>query len=699
MRLSKILAVALACVFVSAAAAQKRSAPDLFKEAQELQNKGQWYDAIDLYLEALQVNPQYGQAMYNLALCHFALESYDLASEYATKAAKYVKNNPDVQNLIGMSLVSLGKVDEARGVFEGLLKDYPNDVNGMFGLAELDLLDGRISVAEGRYLEALKRDDKNKKALLSLALVSAETGKTDVSEGYIMQALTYYSGESEVHYLGSYLAARAGDFVVAEQRSRGALSINGNFDKAYALLASILYAQGKYNEALDVCDFRIGRKRDLTDAWYLKGLAQVKLGDSEAAITAFETGLSLDPQDETMRAALELLVKRDLPLEDVRRDGWAAFHFDKAREAERNFDSVSESYEYQRALSLAPSNATIRRSFAGMLERQGARELYLEQLKFLKETRQLAGGEKRTRDQVQDDDAIEAYESLLRNNLASRWGVDPFYLDKKRWNIGLYYTKRQIQLFHPDLEEISSQMAREIFSSIPSAYVDVQEQAVESYGEAFRLAREDKRDYFVVMAISETERTYSLDATIYSARTGTQTAQIRVYRTGNDRMAKCLQRFRQGVLDILPIRGKVLRNVQDKLLLDLGRNDGVMKGSEFDVVRRGAVFTKDTGPGVTYNKKDFLGTLKITAADEEISEGSYKKSGFYDTLNAGDEIILTKNPKKGEEDAFQDGRPAADSNGESATEEARKAEREALKESLKPSSRENDLIHLIRTIM
>ena len=304
---------------------------------------------------------------------------------------------------------------------------------------------------------------------------------------------------------------------------------------------------------------------------------------------------------------------------------------------------------------------------------------------------------------VDYDDAIENYESIMRNNISARWKIDPFYLDKTRWNIGIYYTKKPVQLFHADLEEISALAARTAFSGVPSTAVDVETDPVASYGEAFRLARTQGRDYFVIMTAEETERTYSIDATIYSARTGTKTSEIHVYRTGNDCMAKSLQRFRAGVLDILPIRGKVLQNVQGTLLLDLGKNDGISVDSEFNIIRKGGIETNDEGPGIKYNKKDLLGTVKVTACDEEISEGKYRKNGFYDTLNVGDEIILVKNKDGDKKDkdgnAATDSRPAADSEGKAATEAAAAAEKEAIKESLKPVSRENDLIHLIREIL
>lgn len=698
--------------------AEGRNAVELFSEGQELQSRRLWFDAMDLYREALSENPQYGEVWYNMALCTYALGSYDLCVQYADNAAKYSRNFSDIQNLKGIALISLGRLEEAKDVFVSVLKKYPNNIDARFGLAELDLLDGRISVAEGRYLDALKRDSSNRKALLSLALVSAEMGKNEASELYVKQALSFYSGEPEVHYLAAYLAAKNGEYKVAEQRARSAVQIDGDFDKAYSLLGQILFAQNRYEEVIDICDFRIGRKRNSSDAWYLKGLSQQKLGRFEQAIDTYGTGLTINSQDEVMRNALELLVSQTLTIEDPRRNSWAEYHSKKAVEFGRNFDGISERYEYQKALSVAPLNASIRQSFAQMLERDGLHELYIQQLKFIKENEELldngpsiqrdenSPAKKRTREQIRNDDALEAYESLMKNNISARWNLDPFYLDKTRWNIGIYYTKKPVQLLHADLEEISALSARAAFNGIPSAAVDVEANPVENYGEAFRLARNQGRDYFIIMTAEETERTYSIDATVYSARTGTKTSEIHVYRTGNDCMAKSLQRFRSGVLDILPIRGKVLQNVQGTLLLDLGKNDGIKVDSEFNIIRKGKIETNDEGPGIKFNRKDLLGTVKVTACDEEISEGKYSKNGFYDTLNAGDEIILVKNndDNSGESsaqngNAATDSRPAADADGKAATEAAAAAEKEAIKESLKPVSRENDLIHLIREIL
>ena len=156
---------------------------------------------------------------------------------------------------------------------------------------------------------------------------------------------------------------------------------------------------------------------------------------------------------------------------------------------------------------------------------------------------------------------------------------------------------------------------------------------------------------------------------------------------------------------MLPIRGTVLHNASNTLLVDLGKSDGVVKGAVFDVVKKGKIKTVDTGPGVNYNSNDILGTFTVDSTNEELAEGTYKKRGFYDTLNEGDEIILTRMPSDSSEVQSPDGnvvtdtRPAADSSGEPATKAAALAERESIKESFRVQAKESPLITMIQSIL
>lgn len=669
----KIVRVFLSVVlftFASLAFSESLSALKLFERGVQKQNIEDYYGASEDFQQALQANKSYGDAWFHLSQVTYAIGDYTLALSYLEEADKYAKNRTDIQNLKGMILIALGRLDDARKVFTEILKKYPNDIDSRFGLAELDLFTGSFIGAKNQYEDALKRQGNNRKALLSLALISSELGNQDTARKYIEQALRYHSGESEVHYLAAYLEAKRGNFGEAEKRTRAAVQINPEYTKAYVLLCSILYAQKKYDDVIDMCDYLISKKRNTTEAWYLKGLAQNRKGDWKSCVETWNMALSINPYDEVMRSGLELIIMKKLPVEDERRVTWADFHVQKAREYTKSYFGEKARYEYQRALKINPFDDAARSEFAQLLGNTGLNENYLNQLKFIKQNQEKLSDEsdetaKLSSEQKKVNDTIEAYESLMKYSLAAKWNVDPFYLDKTRWHIGLYYTKSPVQLLHCDAEEIAAGMCADIFSGIASTSVALENRAVSGYGEAYRLARKNNLDYFVILNIDETEREITLGATVYSARTGTETTKFSSFRTGNDKFSSVLRAFRRDLLAMLPVRGKILQRSVNDILVDLGTVEGMKKDVVLDVIKAGKITTSDKGLGVTYEEKNHLGTIKINRSGEEISQGTLDQNGFYDRVNVGDEVLVKFRPdEKTEEDAqIADNSPAAGENG------------------------------------
>ena len=658
----KLAGVLLALVFFAAlakpaqvSAAESKNILKLYKEAVEFQNEENWYTASQYYIEVVNSNPAFSDAWFRLADCSYHLGEYDLAFQYLESAEKYEKDRSEIKNLKGMILLALGRTDEARQIFNEVLKKYPNDIDAHFGLAEIELYDGKFSGAENQYTEALKRQNSNRKALLSLALVCAETKRYSQSEKYLRQAMQYYSGEPEVHYLAAIIYTMKGDYSDAEKHARIAVEIRGTYEQAYELLAQIVYLQHRYSEVIDLCDFIISRNRNSSAAWYLKGIAQSKLGNSDDAISTWDTGLTINPQDGLMRMMLELTAKNELDLDDARRKQWAAYHLNNARQYDSRYDKAGSTYEYQRALILDPSNTAARLAYADILELNGMHELYLDQLKFVQENT-----EKDISTELKD--TIEAYDSLLNNTLAKRWKVDAFYLDKIRWNIAIFYTENTSTFNHADSDRLTALACGDVFSGVAITSVKTQVTPVSGYGEAFKNARANNFDYFVMVSLSEGEDDVSLSATMYSGRTGTETFNEKYYATGNNRFPTVLRRFRNSVLEKLTVRGKILNRNGKTVLIDLGRSENIVKDAEFKIIRKGAVKTADSGSGLFFRDDDVVGMLVVTEAGEEVSEASIISHGFYDRINEGDELVLVSMPAQNSE-AGMDTVPNADEDG------------------------------------
>ena len=90
------IAFVLSALYLSAQ--RTSSALDFYNQAKERQNKRDWYAAVELYQEALKLNPSYGEAWFSLGECSYELGQYDLAVQYCDTAAKYIKNRTDVPN-------------------------------------------------------------------------------------------------------------------------------------------------------------------------------------------------------------------------------------------------------------------------------------------------------------------------------------------------------------------------------------------------------------------------------------------------------------------------------------------------------------------------------------------------------------------------------------------------------------------------
>lgn len=690
-----VLIVAFLCVASSfnVFAADENNVLKIYNQGVELQNEENWYGSAQYYLEVVNINPAFSDAWFRLAECSYRLGEYNLALDYLKNAEKYEKNNSNVQNLKGMILLALGKTEEAKTIFNEILKRFPNDIDSHFGLAEIELYDGKFSGAEHQYSEALKRQNTNRRALLALAVLCAETNRFTQSEMYIKQAMQYYSGEHEVHYLAAIIRMMQGDYKNAEKHARIAVEIKGSYEKAYRLLANIMYMQNRYVEVVDLCDYLIATNRKNSDAWYLKGIAENKLGKTSDAIKTWSTGLEINPNDEIMRMLLELTVKDNLELNDSRRAEWAKYHINNAVQYESRYDKAGSTYEYQRALMLNPTDSTARLAYANVLELNGMHEFYLAQLKFIKDT----SDSKLPRSL---EDTIEAYNSLLTNTLAKKWNIDTFYLDKIRWNIAVFYEENHSTFNHADSDRITALACGDIFSGIAITSVKTQVTPVNNYAEAFKNARQNNFDYFILVSLDESDDELTLSADMYSAKTGTKTFSKKYYATGNNRFSTVLRRFRSSVLDKLTVRGKILKRNGKVAVIDLGRSENIVKDAEFKIIKKDGLKISDSGSGLFYKDSDVVGTLSVTQAGEEISEANITSHGFYDKINEEDEVVLVKMPenKSGAEDGIDTVPNAAENGNQVVNNEVKDFDGKALVNEIKHVVEKPAIVELLRSI-
>ncbi|MDR3192229.1 MAG: tetratricopeptide repeat protein [Treponema sp.] len=600
-----------------------------------------WYAAAEAFMECLRLNPAHAEGTFALAECYYELEEFDEALVWVRKARLLARGDMAVANLEVSTLIALGRLDAAQSLIQDILSREPYNREALFASGEMEVARGQSAEAALRFREAVRRYPDDRRLLISLALVLGSLGDEENARLYIERALERHPEDYRVYYYAAYLDARAGRVREATRYAEDALRYRPGYGSALSLLASLRYRSGQYEEAIRLADTLIDRNREDISAWYLKGIAHVRMGRSADGIRIFSDALSIDGEDEFIRANLEDLLISATPIEDPQRQRWANWHFARGRDYRSRNLSDQALFEYRRGLRLNPY-ARDRRDYAEILRLQGYPSRYLEELRFLQDL----GQADRTL-----NDAVETYGSLLSNTLPRRWQIDPVEAVRPHWGIAVFSAASQSGFFHPDGAVSAAALIREFLNHDRNIVPMNLESRQPSFSQAYRIAREAGADYFLMVSVEENERDLSVKGELFVGRTGSPASSFSAYRTGPDRLRNAVRGLVEQLAASLPFRGELVLRRQAQGLIDKGRVDGLKPEQGFDVVKKGRVRVLNEGIGLVYSPEDVVGTFTITEADEEVAAGTLARNGFFDRIEAGDELILqdkTKEPPREE---------------------------------------------------
>lgn len=629
-----LAAFALAAVGAFAQESGAVSARAQYEAGVELLESGSTYRAVDAFMAAVAANPAYADAWAMLARCQYELGEYERAASFVAEAYKYGPRSPSLVTLEAFSRIGQGKLTEARALLDEALARLPNDRDARFGMALLDLRNGRPGDARARLSSSLKTAPRDPRALLSLALIAKAEGRVDETAAYLAEALRWTAGDPDASYAAAELYYERGDLAEAARLAGQAVRERPAHAGARRLLAALYYERGAIDEAREVLEGSIALDRDDARAWFLLGLVEQAAGRRAEAEYALSTLAALRPEDELARIALENLVIEGTGFEDPSRAGLAAWRFARAAEFERRLLYQKAMAEYRRGLLVDPYANPGRRRYAELLRGSGLPSSYLAELRFLddlgKSDRALA-------------DAIEIYDSLLAGSVGRDWNVglgartDPY-------RVSVFSVAPEASTYHPGGDLVVARYLRDSLAFEPGLAPERGVARVGGFADAYAVARESGAEWFVLVRVAETERDILVSAELRAARTGALAARVDAPRSGNDRVALATARVVQGIREAMPTRGSLLERRGDLALVGLGRADGVAVGDAFVVVRSGAVAVEPDGSGLAWKDSDVVARVVAERVDDELFEGKLERVGFFDRVNPRD-VVLREPPK------------------------------------------------------
>lgn len=328
-----------------------------FKEGAELL----WLDtqtAANLFLEAIEYDPELMPAYYNAGVAEEALRNYDAAQkDYEACLSKVKEQSACFENLL-LVLLKKGEKERAKQVADDYFKEYPDAAFVQVGLAKVALVEKDLKLAESHARSALELDSDNVEALLVMARIYFDRGEYYAAKWVAKNAL-----ELAPEHGGLYLIL--GDTQEKLDLLHDAMDAYENAVKFFPNEESLerygllLLSRGKVAEALKIFERLTKLRPDTYRNWLHLGNAELANKHFKEAKSAYEKALQLKKDATEINFNLALLYVDLKPegVSDLERQKAARGYFnaflaapgkaaDRIPEAEKQRKALTEKIEY-----------------------------------------------------------------------------------------------------------------------------------------------------------------------------------------------------------------------------------------------------------------------------------------------------------------------------------------------------------------
>jgi tetratricopeptide (TPR) repeat protein len=329
------LLASLALPFIAAAQSTQPDLSQLAAQASDARSHGDSARAIDLYTQALQINPSWSDGWWYLGQIHYAANDYaeavdafnhflnlqpnaapatalrglcefelgeyepslrDIRHALALGAADDSRNAQILRYHEALLLNRLSHFEEALGVFDWFAKQHvsSDEIYVAIGLAMLraPLLPGDAAPSQ--------REEAAEAGRAAFLLMSGDPqSAADALHQFFAQNPT----AAGVHYAWGYLLYPTDqDAAIAEFRRE--IAINPGSSIAHTMLAWALLMENEPADALPEARKAAAAEPDLPLAQLSLGRALLETGDVKSATPVLEAALALDPRNLEIHIAL-----------------------------------------------------------------------------------------------------------------------------------------------------------------------------------------------------------------------------------------------------------------------------------------------------------------------------------------------------------------------------------------------------------
>jgi tetratricopeptide (TPR) repeat protein len=277
-----VLALDGACAQTSKPA-PLNEADDYLRKGIAAQQQKDLNAAIDDYRRALAIDPKLAQARANLGAALSEAGQFDAAIAEDTKALASAPGQTAVRMNLGLAYYKKGDMENAHAAFSAVHAARPGDVAAAVLLGYTDIKLGKSSDA-------------------AAMLTPLETGR---------------EGNMDLEYVLAYALIDSGEEATGLPRMEKVAKATQSAD-AYFIAGTARLRRREFHEARADLDAAVNLHGDFPGLFTLTGQARDALGDTDAAQSAFEAAMKVDPKDFTANLYLGTMRLKQRNLDSAR---------------------------------------------------------------------------------------------------------------------------------------------------------------------------------------------------------------------------------------------------------------------------------------------------------------------------------------------------------------------------------------------
>ncbi len=265
---------------------------DLVLSGREQLEAGSYEEAVEAYTAQLDRGTNHEDDYRGLGIAYMGLGEYEKAAgafETALTQAGVVPHAKefDINYYLGSCYYKLGRYEDALKVFEAILTLHPKDPQALQMRGAVKAALGDMQGMQADFTRAIAAKQTDYDRMISIYEIMEEYGMAEEGKDMLRNVLSRqersiddYNRGRLAYYVGDYQAAKA-----ALESTR----IKDDYNAAI-YLGRTYEALGDYNYASSVYQAYLSRDDSHAELYNQLGLCCLKMGDYQAALSAFQTG-------------------------------------------------------------------------------------------------------------------------------------------------------------------------------------------------------------------------------------------------------------------------------------------------------------------------------------------------------------------------------------------------------------------------